>query len=262
MVPFVYNQPVQEDDSRHFLRKVTMIPLIDELDDFRERFGVQVLTAFNMTEISSPLASNGFNLVNERSCGRVRPGAQVRIVDENDEEVPPNQIGELIVRTDDPWTMNAGYWQMPEKTAEAWRNQWMHTGDGFTRDEEGNFYFVDRLKDAIRRRGENISSFEVESEINTHPAVLESAAIAVPSEHSEDEIKAVVIPHPGQTLEPEELIWYLEPRMPYFMIPRFIEIADELPKTPTEKVQKKVLREAGVNENTWDMVKAGIKLKK
>ncbi len=262
MVPFVYNQPQQEDDAQHTLAKVLMVPLIDEVEDFKERFGVQSMTCFNMTEVSTPICSDGFNLVDNKSCGRVRAGAQVRIVDENDEEVPPHEIGELIVRTDEPWAMNAGYWKNPEKTAEAWHNQWLHTGDGFYRDEEGNFYFVDRLKDAIRRRGENISSFEVETEINSHPAVLESAAVAVPSEYSEDEIKAAIVLHPGQKLEAEELVRYLEPRMPYFMVPRFIEFVDELPKTPTEKVRKQVLRETGVNENTWDMVKAGIKLKK
>jgi crotonobetaine/carnitine-CoA ligase len=262
MVPFVYNQPKREDDAQHPLKKVLMVPLIDEVEDFKERFGVQVQTCFNMTEISTPICSDGFNLFDNKSCGRVRPGAQVRIVDENDEEVAPGEIGELIVRTDEPWTMNTGYWKMPEKTAEAWRNQWLHTGDGFYRDEKGNFYFVDRLKDAIRRRGENISSFEVETEINSHPAVLESAAIAVPSEYSEDEIKAVVVLHPGRKLKAEELINYLEPRMPYFMIPRFIEFVDQLPKTPTEKVRKQALREIGINDNTWDMVKAGIKLKK
>lgn len=262
MVPFVYNQPRQEDDANHSLKKILMVPLIDEVEDFKERFGVQVQTCFNMTEVSSPICSDGFNLVNNKSCGRVREGTQVRIVDENDEEVAPDEIGELIVRTDEPWTMNAGYWKNPEKTSEVWRNQWMHTGDGFYRDEEGNFYFVDRIKDAIRRRGENISSFEVETEINSHPAVLESAAIAVPSEYSEDEIKVVVVLHEGQKVEYEELIRYLEPRMPYFMVPRFIEFVNELPKTPTEKVRKQALRETGVNENTWDMVAAGIKLKK
>ncbi|MBI4596516.1 MAG: AMP-binding protein [Candidatus Tectomicrobia bacterium] len=262
MVPFVYNQPRREDDAQHSLNKVLMVPLIDEVEDFKERFGVQVQTCFNMTEISTPICSDGFNLVNNKSCGRTRLGAQVRIVDEHDEEVSPHQIGELVVRTDEPWTMNAGYWKMPEKTAEAWRNQWLHTGDGFYRDEDGNYYFVDRLKDAIRRRGENISSFEVESEINSHPAVLECAAIAVPSEFSEDEIKAIVVLHQGKKVEPEELVRYLEPRMPYFMVPRYIEFVKELPKTPTEKVRKQVLREVGVNENTWDMVKAGIKLKK
>ncbi len=262
MGPFVYNQPPREDDAQHPLKRVAMVPLIDEVEDFKERFGVQVNTAFNMTEISTPICSDGFNLADNKSCGRVRDGARVKIVDENDEEVPPHEIGELIVRTDEPWTMNAGYWKNPEKTTEAWRNQWLHTGDGFYRDEEGNYYFVDRLKDAIRRRGENVSSFEVESEINSHPSVVESAAVAVPSEYSEDEIKGVVVLLPGHKLEPEELIKYLEPRMPYFMIPRYIEMVDELPKTPTEKVMKQSLREVGISENTWDMVKAGIKLKK
>ncbi len=262
MVPFVYNQPRHEDDAQHPLKKILMVPLIDEVEEFKERFGLQVMTCFNMTEISTPICSGGFNLADNSSCGRVRPGAQVRIVDEHDEEIPPHETGELIVRTDEPWTMNVGYWKMPEKSAEAWRNGWFHTGDGFYRDEENNFYFVDRLKDAIRRRGENISSFEVETEINSHPAVLESAAVAVPSEYSEDEIKAFIVLHQGQKLDPEELVMFLEPRMPYFMVPRFIEFVNELPKTPTEKVRKQALREVGINDNTWDMVKAGIKLKK
>jgi crotonobetaine/carnitine-CoA ligase len=150
---------------------------------------------------------------------------------------------------------------MPEKTAAAWRNGWFHSGDGFTRDESGNYYFVDRIKDAIRRRGENISSFEVESAVNEHPAVAESAVIGVPSELSEDEVKVIVVLHPGVALLPEELITFLVPRMPRFMIPRYVEFVEELIKTDsTQRTQKFALRENALNDRTWDREKAGIEL--
>jgi carnitine-CoA ligase len=161
--------PPDPGDADTPLEKVFMGPLHPQLDEFKARFGVEVGTGFGMTEIGAPLGSDGFNLANATSCGRVRPGPphyEARVVDEHDEEVPPGVVGELVVRARDPWVLNAGYWRMPEKTAEAWRNGWFHTGDGFRYDEDGNFYFVDRMKDAIRRRGENVSSFEVEALVN------------------------------------------------------------------------------------------------
>ena len=212
---------------------------------------------FNMTEISSPIKA-GFDDIEEMpttSCGKVRSGYQCRVVDEHDIEVPRGQLGELIVRSDEPWVMNAGYFNMPEKTAEAWRNGWFHTGDGFIQDSEGWFHFVDRQKDAIRRRGENISSMEVEAQVNTHPAVLESAAVAVPSEWGEDEVKIVVVLKPGETIDASTMHAYLSGIMPRFMVPRFIEFAAALPKTPTEKVRKVALREAGITPETWDRTK-------
>ncbi|HZQ85128.1 MAG TPA: hypothetical protein VFA83_09840, partial [Acidimicrobiales bacterium] len=161
-------------------------------------------------------------------------------------------------RADDPWVINAGYWNLPEKTAEAWRNGWFHTGDGFREDEDSNFYFVDRLKDAIRRRGENISSFEVEAGVNAHPAVQECAVIGVPSELGEDDVKAVIVRMPGSTVTPEEIVEFLEPRMPRFMIPRYIEFVDALPKTDaTFRTQKVKLRENAVNSMTWDRERSG-----
>jgi crotonobetaine/carnitine-CoA ligase len=181
----------------------------------------------------------------------VRPGYQVRIVDDYDEEVPVGTVGELVVRSDEPWMITPGYWRQPERTAEAWRNGWFHTGDGFRRDEEGNHYFVDRMKDAIRRRGENISSFEVEAAVLQHPQVLECAAIAVPSELGEDEIKVLVVV--AEELSPAELLDFLEPRMPKFMLPRYVELVASLPKTDATFRTKKVeLRAAGINERTWD----------
>jgi crotonobetaine/carnitine-CoA ligase len=169
-------------------------------------------------------------------------------------------IGELIVRTDMPWAMNSGYHKNPEATAKAWRNGWFHTGDAFRKDADGNFYFVDRMKDAIRRRGENISSFEVEAEITAHPAVREAAVVAVKSELSEDEVLAVLAPVPGQTIDPVALIDFLRPRMAHFMIPRYLRILPDLPKTPTQKVQKHILKTEGVTADTWDREKAGIRI--
>jgi len=252
MANFLRRQPAQADDGGSPMRDALMLPLVDDVAGFEKRFGLRVRTAFNMTETACCIVSDGYELANETSCGRIREGFQARVVDADDAEVAPGELGELILRGDEPWTLMAGYWAKPEATVEAWRNQWLHTGDGFTRDADGNFYFVDRIKDAIRRRGENVSSFEVEIEIDSHPDVLESAAVAVASEFGEDEIKAVVVPLPGRSLDPSDLHAYLADRMPRFMVPRYIEIADSLPKTPTQKIRKVELRAAGVGPATWD----------
>jgi crotonobetaine/carnitine-CoA ligase len=253
MPNFLLSLPPSDDDRDHALRKLIIIPLLRDLEAFKTRFNVpNVTTLFNMTEVSCPISADGWNLVNNQSCGRPRPGVQARIVDENDEPVGPGKTGELVLRAENPWEFNLGYWQNPAATAEAWRNQWLHTGDGFQYDADGNFYFVDRIKDCLRRRGENISSFEVEVEVDAHPAILESAAVAVPSEHSEDELKVVAALKPGCTVEPAELLSFLKARLPSYMVPRYIEIrVDELPKTPTGKVQKVLLRATGT-QGAWD----------
>ena len=253
MPNFLLSMPATAQDREHTLRKVIIIPLPSELTQFKSRFGVAVATFFNMTEVSTPLHSNGFQLANGTSCGRPRAGVHARLVDENDEPVPLGAAGELVLRADKAWEFSLGYWRNPEKTAESRRNLWFHTGDAFRIDAEGNFYFVDRLKDAIRRRGENISSFEVEAEIDAHPAVLESAAVAVPSTIGEDEIKAVVALRSGFILTPEELHAYLVARLPAYMVPRYIEFRpSELPKTPTGKIVKATLRETGV-ASAWSL---------
>ena len=254
MANFVFRQPVHPDEVDTPLRVVIMVPLIPELAEFNERFGVRTNTVFNMTEICSPIVAlaDEVDTMPWTACGRRREGFEVRVVDEHDIEVPDGELGELIVRADEPWVLNSGYFNMPDKTAEAWRNGWFHTGDGFVRDADGWFTFVDRKKDAIRRRGENISSMEVESFVNEHPAVLESAAVAVPSEWGEDEVKVVVVPQPGESVAPAELHTFLTERMPRFMVPRYVEVVAELPKTPTEKIRKVQLRESGVSAATWD----------
>jgi crotonobetaine/carnitine-CoA ligase len=246
MPNFLMSQPPSPDDADHSLRKLIIIPLPQDLAAFKARFGGEVATFYNMTEASMPLRSDGFRLANGTSCGRLRAGVAARIVDENDEPVSPGAVGELLLRSDNPWEFSLGYWRNPEKTAESWRNQWLHTGDGFRTDEDGNYYFMDRLKDVIRRRGENISSYEVEAEVDCHPAVLESAAVAVPSPDGEDEIKLVLSLRPGAVLAPPDLHGFLRGRLPAYMVPGFIEIRhDELPKTPTGKIRKAALREEG-----------------
>jgi crotonobetaine/carnitine-CoA ligase len=158
--------------------------------------------------------------------------------------------------------MNHGYAGDPVATAAAWRNGWFHTGDGFRRDAEGDFFFVDRLKDAIRRRGENISSFEVESEVLAFPCVREAAAIPVKSDIAEDEVMAIVAIKPGEAFDPVELIEFLRPRMAHFMVPRYVRVVEALPRTPTAKIEKVKLRAEGITPDTWDREKAGIVVKR
>ena len=262
LAQMILDQPAQPDDAGNSIDTVVMAPVIADVDAFRTRFNLEVFTTFNMTEINCPVISAPDTSTGEnyKSCGKVRDAVEVRIVDENDIEVPPNTPGEMIVRGE-PWELNAGYWNMPEKTVEAWRNGWFHTGDAFTYDEDGNFYFVDRAKDYIRRRGENISSFEVEAIVNQYPDIAESAAAAVPADQGEDEVKVAVVLNPEVEFNPADLIEFLIPRMPRFAIPRFVEIWQELPKTEaTARIQKAKIRDTGVSENTWDRQKADVKL--
>ena len=180
MATFLLKQPPASDDRDHPLRAVMIVPLGQAGPAFRARFGVDVFTLFNMTEISTPLIS-GPNPAKPNICGRPRPGVTLRLADAHDHPVPDGTPGELLIRTDAPWTMTHGYYRQPEATVAAWRNGWFHTGDMFVRDVDGDYSFVDRLKDAIRRRGENISSYEVEIELLSHPDIREAAVVAVPS---------------------------------------------------------------------------------
>jgi len=188
--------------------------------------------------------------------GRVRSELfDVRIIDDLDEELPRGMVGQIAVR---PKTANItmlGYWHQPEATVEMWRNLWLHTGDAGFQDEDGLFYFTDRLKDTIRRRGENISSMEVEGVLNQHPQVQECAVFAIKSIHTEEEVMAAIVLHPRQKAHPKAITQFLEPRMAQFMLPRYIRIMSELPKTPTGKVRKHLLREEGITADTWDREK-------
>jgi crotonobetaine/carnitine-CoA ligase len=261
MATFLLKEPPSDADTAHKVRLAFLVPLTSNHRDVSERFGVDIYTIFNMTEVSTPIVSDP-NPEKPGTCGKARDGVEVRLVDDNDCEVAVGEIGEMIVRTDRPWAMNHGYYKNLEATVEAWRNGWFHTGDAFRQDEDGYFYFVDRVKDAIRRRGENISSFEVEAEVIAHPDIREAAAVGVPSEFSEDEVLVALAPMPDREIDPAALLHFLSERMPYFMLPRYIRIMDDLPKTPTEKVRKHVLRAEGVSPDTWDREAAGIRIRR
>jgi carnitine-CoA ligase len=264
MVSFLLAQPPNERDAENPLRFVYMGPL-SRVQEFCERFGVSVYTGFGMTELPLALRS-ALNPTSETTCGRpYNPDYECRLVDEHDLPVPEGTPGELIVRHRLPWFINSGYKDMPEATAEAWQNGWFHTGDQLVVDDHGDWVFVDRAKDAIRRRGENISSYEVEAEVLSHPDVDQVAAVAVSNPDVEDsagdeEVMVVVVAVSGRTIDPLELTEYLVPRMPRHMVPRYIEIVDELPRSPSFKIKKAELRAAGVTPGTWDRERAGVRL--
>jgi crotonobetaine/carnitine-CoA ligase len=261
IVPILFKADPRPDDADNPLRlMVAAATPKDIFRPFEERFGLSLVEIYGMTEFGLPLMNN----LHDRkpgACGRPRRCA-VKLVDDNEIPVGPNSVGELLVRPDGDYCMLLEYYNMPEKTVEAWRNLWFHSGDYFTFDDEGYYYFVDRKKDALRRRGENISSYEVEKSINTHPAVLESAAVAVKSPMGEDEVMVCLVLRPGFSLTPEELMSHCEKRMAYFMIPRYLRFMEGLPKTPTERVQKHLLRSAGVTADTWDREAAGYEVKR
>ncbi|MCD6638326.1 MAG: AMP-binding protein [Nocardioides sp.] len=256
MMDFIWKQDRREDDADNPLRVVFAAPTAASLvQPMKERYGIEAFVeVFGLTETSAPIISP---YGEDRPAGAAGLAADdffdVRLVNpDNDEEVAVGEIGELVIRPKVPFICSNGYFNMPDKTVEAWRNLWFHTGDALRRDEDGWFYFVDRFKDALRRRGENISSYEIETSILSHPAVLECAVIAVPAstEAGEDEVMAYVITHGEATAE--ELWAHCDGRIPSFAVPRFLRFVDEMPKTPSQRVQKAKLRELGVTPDTHD----------
>jgi crotonobetaine/carnitine-CoA ligase len=256
MMDFIWKQDVREDDADNPLRVVFAAPTAASLvQPMKERYGIEAFVeVFGLTETSAPIMSP---YGEDRLAGAAGLAADewfdVALVDpETDEEVPVGEIGELVVRPKVPFIVSNGYFNNAEKTVEAWRNLWYHTGDALRRDEDGWFYFVDRFKDALRRRGENISSYEIETAVLSHPAVVECAVIAVPAstEAGEDEVMAYVITQAETT--PESLWEHCQSRIPSFAIPRYLRFVEELPKTPSQRVQKAKLRELGVTPDTFD----------
>jgi len=262
MATFLHNQPEKNDDGNNPVRICMAAPMpVDIHESFASRFNVKIIEGYGLTE-TGMITYNPYEKSKIGSCGKETSTFKIRILDKYDNNLPPKAVGEIAVQSLEPYAMSQGYYNMPEKTVEAFRNFYFHTGDAGFLDEDGYLFFVDRMKDYIRRRGENISSFEVERVINFHASVLESAAVGVKSEEGEDEVKVVVVLKDGKALKPEELFHYCEQRMPYFAVPRYIEFAEALPKTPNEKVKKNQIREAGVNVNTWDREKNGYELKR
>jgi crotonobetaine/carnitine-CoA ligase len=257
MADFLYRQPERDDDADTPLRKVLMAPVIKEADDFKRRFGVEIAVGLGQTEASCPIVAP-YGRSRPGGSGWCRPDFEIRIVDEHDLEVAQGETGELLVRAREPWSTMLRYNRMPEATVEKFRNLWLHTGDLVRQADDGHVFFVDRGGDRIRRRGENVSSFEVESEIRRHPAVEDAAVVAVPSDHTEDDIKACVRLAEKDGVGERELYGFLAERLPYFMVPRYIELVDEFEKTPTQRIVKSVLRDAGVTPRTWDAAAHGL----
>jgi carnitine-CoA ligase len=251
--------PERPDDADNPLRMLMIVPMIPDAAKFGRRFGVdELVVAFGMTEAGTGMVARDAAVERPGTSGRVRPGAELRLVDENDCEVPIGTPGELVLRTDQPWEITVGYLNQPEATARSWRNGWFHTGDQFVMDQDGYLYFTDRIKDSIRRRGENISSFEVERDVATHPDVAEVACVAASDAYGGDEVKVFIVTRADRRIDPEQLVHFLIPRMPHYTVPRFIEFIDELPKTPTMRVRKVELRARGNGAGTWDREAAGI----
>jgi crotonobetaine/carnitine-CoA ligase len=252
MVSILLRTPEGEHDRAHRVR-VALAPATpaDLHQPFLERFGVRLIDAWGSTE-TNIVISNTLTDLRPGTLGRVLEGFEARVADAHDAEVPDGVPGELLVRHREPWAFALGYDGLPEATTAAWRNLWFHTGDRVVRDRDGSFRFVDRLKDVIRRRGENISSFEVEQAVLAHPDVAEAAVVPVPSELGEEEVLACVVVRDGAKLDPAELIGFCEPRLPYFAVPRYVDVLTELPLTASGKVEKYRLRERGVTESAWD----------
>jgi crotonobetaine/carnitine-CoA ligase len=253
MMDWTWKQPPREDDADNQLRCIFAAPTASSIvDGFKQRFGVEAFVeSFGLTETSMPfLSPYGVDRPAGAAGLLVEDYFDVRLVDpETDVEVPVGEVGELVVRTKLPWTMCTGYYGMPDKTAEAQRNLWFHTGDALRRDEDGWYYFVDRFKDAIRRRGENISSYEVEQAVLGHAAVVECAAVAAPAatEAGEDEVAVFVVLEQGAEASVDELRGWCDQRLPAFARPEFVSIVDALPMTPSGKVRKIELRDWAVD---------------
>jgi len=221
------------------------------LEAFEKRFGVTLTEGYGMSDMGVPFL-NRPGIRKPGTCGRLQKGFAVKLVDDDGREVADGTPGELLVRPDIPHYVMLGYIGMPEKTVETWRDLWFHTGDILQRDADGFYRFIDRKKDAIRRRGENISSFEVEASVNRHPDVLESAAFGVASELGEQDVMVCVVAKAGHAIDPRHLHAFLRGQMAPFMVPRYLRVMDALPKTATERVEKFRLRETGVTADTVD----------
>lgn len=248
MLTILWNQPPRPDDGKSTLRIGLCAPVAADMHrQFEQRFGIKILDQYGMSEAefitlpdNSPIGS----------CGRAGPDYDVAIFDEHDRALPAHRTGEIVCRPKAADLIFQGYEDDDAATVRAWRNLWFHTGDLGYRDDDGYFYWVDRESHAIRRRGENVSSWELEQIIQSHPQVAECAVVGVPSPLGEEDVKAVVVPRNGSQLDSRGLHAFCAERMAHFMVPRYIEIRQALPLTPSEKVEKEKLREtAGV---LWD----------
>jgi crotonobetaine/carnitine-CoA ligase len=258
MIPILMKQPPKPNDRDNPVRLVLSAACPANVwREFEERFGVRLIEFYGMVDSPGFL----FNDVGKvGSMGKPLGGVEFRVVDDDDRPLPPGRVGELVFRH--PRGALTLYYKLPEATADAYRGGWFHSGDLAEYDAEGFYYFRGRKKASMRRRGENISAWEIETVLNEHPAILESAAYAVPSELGEDEVMVAVIVRPNERLTPEELLDFCAGRMAHYAVPRYVDFVEEIPKTGTQRVQYGVLRERGVTPTAWDREKAGYQLQR
>ncbi len=262
MAHILFKLPPAEEEKRNSVRVVYSVPAPASIySQFEERFGVKLIEAYGATD-GHVIVYQPYDNPKIGACGKVIDGFELKIVNDRDENVAPNTAGEIVYRSHEPYTMCPGYFKNPQATVDIHKNFWFHSGDTGLLDEEGYLHFVDRKRDSLRRRGENISSYEIEKIVNLYEDVLECATIGVPSDLGEDDVKVVIVPREGKKIDPLGIMRFCEIRMPYYMVPRYIEFKSSLPKTPNEKVQKYKLREEGITPNTWDSIRAGYKVKK
>jgi crotonobetaine/carnitine-CoA ligase len=262
MIPFLQKQPPRAADRGHRIRAFIAIPVPKGIKEFQVRFGIpNGWSSWGTTEAPYAMGLASGEMLRPGYLGQLREGFEVRLVDRNDMDVAPGHPGEAIVRTTEPWIITPEYVNNAEATAVAWRNGWYHTGDLLKQAGDG-FYFVDRLKDSIRRRGENVSSAEVEAELRVHPMISEVACVPYrDADTVEDEVKVWVVPAEGQDeIDFEELLRYSASRMAHFMVPRYFEQTAELPKTTSGRVEKYKLRDIGNSEATWDREEHGFRV--
>ena len=254
--------PVTPEEQSNPVRIAALVPPPANRRQLEQRWGLQIISQYALSE-ACPVAvlAPGEAYDKPRTSGRVSEEIELRIVDEHDCEVPRGQPGEIVIRTRQPWTMFSGYYGKTEATLAAWRNLWFHTGDRAYLDADGYLFFVDRVKDAIRRRGENISAYEIETILKGHDAIVEAAAVPVPSELGEDEV-AVYIVRSGVELTEHAVIEYAVQKMAYYMVPRYVRFIQDLPKTPSQKIAKHVLRDDAKRtyREMWDREAAGVKV--
>ena len=262
LLMMLFKQPERPDDADNPVRIAWGAPCpADIWRPLEERFGIELVEVYGMTEIAIA-TENRRGETKVGTAGRESANFHVRIFDEQDKVCPPGTPGEIVVRPKKPNVIFQGYYAQEAATQQAFRNLWFHTGDRGVMDDEGYITFIDRMKDCIRRRGENISSWEVEAVVNTHDAVLESAAYGVASELTEEEVMVAVVRKPGAEVSETDLLDHCQPRMAHFAVPRYVRFVDELPKTPSQRIQKYKLRQEAVTPDTWDRVEAGYEVRR
>jgi crotonobetaine/carnitine-CoA ligase len=253
----LWKQPPSPRDRDHRIRLAWGVPIPDWRDGSVARFGIPLHEVYGLTDAGVSVYDRPGDNAPLGSCGKVIPEYDLTIVDEHDQPVPVGTVGEITIRAHESGLVMNEYWAMPEKTAHAFRGGRFYSGDVGRFDDDGYLYFMGRASDSIRRRGENISAYEVEKIITSHPDVLEAAAVGVPSELTEEDVMVCVVARPGRTVTAPDLISYCRDKAPAFMIPRYIDIVDALPKTPTQKVEKFRLKESGITPTTWDAQTSG-----